>query len=128
MKKTLLIINSITGNGRNKVNTFDLIDELSTDNTSVTVFPISSDSHLLLSDYLTAIEKLDDSLLEASSDLGARPVATFFEVILPLTASGIFSGCLMVFIPCLGYFFVSDILGGGNSDVIGNGRSIFLEK
>ena len=68
----------------------------------------------------TAIEKLDGSLLEASSDLGARPVGTFFEVILPLTAGGIFSGSLMVFIPCLGYFFVSDILGGGNSDVIGN--------
>ena len=68
----------------------------------------------------TAIEKLDGSLLEASSDLGARPVGTFFEVILPLTSGGIFSGSLMVFIPCLGYFFVSDILGGGNSDVIGN--------
>lgn len=68
----------------------------------------------------TAIEKLDTSLLEASSDLGARPSSTFFEVILPLTSSGIFSGSLMVFIPCLGYFFVSDILGGGNSDVIGN--------
>ncbi len=68
----------------------------------------------------TAIEKLDASLLEASCDLGARPVETFFEVILPLTSSGIFSGSLMVFIPCLGYFFVSDILGGGNSDMIGN--------
>ncbi len=68
----------------------------------------------------TAIEKLDGSLLEASADLGAKPVNTFFEVILPLTSSGIFSGSLMVFIPCLGYFFVSDILGGGNSDVIGN--------
>ncbi|MCR5271939.1 MAG: ABC transporter permease [Lachnospiraceae bacterium] len=68
----------------------------------------------------TAIEKLDDSLLEASQDLGAKPVNTFFEVILPLTMSGIFSGSLMVFIPCLGYFFVSDILGGGNTDMIGN--------
>lgn len=68
----------------------------------------------------TAIEKLDGSLLEASSDLGARPVSTFFEVILPMTSSGIFSGSIMVFIPCLGYFFVSNILGGGNSDVIGN--------
>ena len=68
----------------------------------------------------TAIEKLDGSLLEASSDLGARPVRTLFEVILPLTASGIFSGCIMVFIPCLGYFFVSNILGGGNTDMIGN--------
>lgn len=68
----------------------------------------------------TAIEKLDGSLLEASSDLGARPVRTFFEVIVPLTSSGIFSGSIMVFIPCLGYFFVSNILGGGNTDVIGN--------
>ncbi len=68
----------------------------------------------------TAIEKLDASLLEASSDLGARPVKTLFEVILPLTSSGIFSGCIMVFIPCLGYFFVSNILGGGNTDMIGN--------
>lgn len=68
----------------------------------------------------TAIEKLDGTLLEASADLGAKPVSTFFTVILPLTSSGIFSGSLMVFIPCLGYFFVADILGGGNSDVIGN--------
>lgn len=68
----------------------------------------------------TAIEKLDNSYMEASSDLGARKIATFFEVIVPLTISGIFSGCIMVFIPTLGYFFVSDILGGGNSDVIGN--------
>lgn len=68
----------------------------------------------------TAIEKLDGSLLEASSDLGATPAKTFLKVILPLTSGGIFSGSLMVFIPCLGYFFVSDILGGGNTDVIGN--------
>ena len=68
----------------------------------------------------TAIEKLDGNLLEASSDLGAKPVRTLFEVILPLTSGGIFSGCIMVFIPCLGYFFVSNILGGGNTDMIGN--------
>ena len=68
----------------------------------------------------TAIEKLDQNLLEASADLGAKGPATFFRVILPLTMSGIFSGCISVFIPCLGFFFVSDILGGGNADVIGN--------
>lgn len=68
----------------------------------------------------TAIEKLDTSLLEASADLGAQGPSTMFRIILPLTASGIFSGSIMVFIPCLGYFFVADILGGGNSDVIGN--------
>lgn len=68
----------------------------------------------------TAIEKLDTALLEASSDLGARGPKTFFNVILPLTSGGIFSGSIMVFIPSLGYFFVAEILGGGNSDVIGN--------
>jgi spermidine/putrescine transport system permease protein len=68
----------------------------------------------------TAIEKLDQAQLEASSDLGARGAATFFNVILPQTMSGVFSGCIMVFIPSLGYFYVADILGGGNSDVIGN--------
>lgn len=68
----------------------------------------------------SALEKLDQSLLEASADLGAGKIATLFEIILPLTASGIFSGCIMVFIPSLGYFFVSDILGGGNTDMIGN--------
>lgn len=68
----------------------------------------------------TSIEKLDMNLLEASSDLGAKKVQTFLHIILPLTASGIFSGSIMVFIPTLGYFFVSNILGGGNSDVIGN--------
>ena len=68
----------------------------------------------------TAIEKLDASLLEASNDLGASKIPTLLHIIIPLTAGGIFSGCIMVFIPTLGYFFVSDILGGGNSDVIGN--------
>lgn len=68
----------------------------------------------------TAVEKLDKSMIEASSDLGAKGPATFLKVILPMTAGGIFSGSIMVFIPCLGYFFVADILGGGKSDVIGN--------
>ena len=68
----------------------------------------------------TAIEKLDQNLLEASNDLGAGKMPTLFRIIIPLTSGGIFSGCIMVFIPTLGYFFVSVILGGGNSDVIGN--------
>jgi len=67
-----------------------------------------------------AIEKLDWSLLEASSDLGAKRAATFFRITLPLSSSGIFAGSIMVFIPSLGYFFVSDIMGGGNQQLIGN--------
>lgn len=68
----------------------------------------------------TVVDKLDRSLLEAASDLGARPAARFFHITLPLTMPGIFAGFIMVFIPSLAYFFVSDILGGGKSQLIGN--------
>ncbi len=67
-----------------------------------------------------AIEKLDESQIEASFDLGANMITTLFKVVVPQTMSGIFSGCIMVFIPSLGAFYISDILGGGNADVIGN--------
>lgn len=67
-----------------------------------------------------SIDKLDFSLLEASNDLGANKVKTFLHVTLPLTSPGIFSGTILVFIPSLGYFFVSDIMGGGKSQLIGN--------
>ncbi len=68
----------------------------------------------------TVIDKLDRSLLEAASDLGARNVRRFLHITLPLTAPGIFAGVIMVFIPSLGYFFVSDIMGGSKSQLIGN--------
>ncbi|MDR0812986.1 MAG: ABC transporter permease [Oscillospiraceae bacterium] len=69
---------------------------------------------------LTVIDKLDGGLIEASGDLGAKPAQTFLHVTLPLTAPGIFAGSIMVFIPCLGYFFVSNLMGGGTSQLIGN--------
>lgn len=68
----------------------------------------------------SSIEKLDKSLLEASSDLGAQPVRTFFRVTLPLTAPGIFASVILVFIPSLGAYFTADALGGGTSLLIGN--------
>ncbi|HCR43946.1 MAG TPA: spermidine/putrescine ABC transporter permease, partial [Ruminococcaceae bacterium] len=68
----------------------------------------------------TVIDKLDRSYLEAASDLGAKPVKSFLHITLPLTMPGIFAGTIMVFIPSLAYFFVSDILGGGKNQLIGN--------
>jgi spermidine/putrescine transport system permease protein len=68
----------------------------------------------------SSIEKLDKSLLEACSDLGAKPVTAFFKVTLPLTMPGVFAGSILVFIPALGYFFVTDLLGGNKTQVIGN--------
>ena len=67
-----------------------------------------------------SVEKLDRSLIEASSDLGGSPRQTFLRVILPLTLPGITAGALLVFIPSLGNFIVPDILGGAKVLMIGN--------
>jgi spermidine/putrescine transport system permease protein len=66
------------------------------------------------------LEKLDRSLIEASLDLGASQVRTFFEVIVKLAKPGIISGVILVFIPALGTFLISDLLGGPDSQLIGN--------
>ena len=68
----------------------------------------------------TSIEKLDNSLLEAASDLGAKKVRTFIRVILPLTMPGIFAGSIQTFIPSLGLFYISDMMGGAKTMYIGN--------
>jgi spermidine/putrescine transport system permease protein len=68
----------------------------------------------------TSIDKLDRTLLEAASDLGARRRRAFLHITLPLTVPGIFAGSIMVFIPTLGYFFVADLMGGGKQQLIGN--------
>jgi len=65
------------------------------------------------------MEKLDLTLHEAASDLGARSVATFLTVTLPLTLPGIIAGSLLVFIPATGEFVIPDLLGGGNVLMIG---------
>lgn len=68
----------------------------------------------------SSIEKLEKSLLEASSDLGATPAKTFRRITLPLTFPGIFSAIILTFIPALGIYTVSDMLGGGKVLYIGN--------
>ena len=68
----------------------------------------------------SAVIKIDNSLIEAGRDLGAKPISIFRHIIVPETISGVFNGSLMVFIPAIGYFFISDILGGGKVMIIGN--------
>lgn len=68
----------------------------------------------------TSIEKLDPSLLEAASDLGASRRSRFVRVILPLTMPGIFAGSIQTFIPSLGLFYISDMMGGAKTMYIGN--------
>jgi spermidine/putrescine transport system permease protein len=67
-----------------------------------------------------SLEKLDLSLLEAAEVLGATPAARFRRVTLPLSMPGVVAGCLLVFIPALGSFLTSDLLGGAKEMMIGN--------
>lgn len=67
-----------------------------------------------------SVDKLDKSLLEASYDLGAGKWRTFFKITVPLTIPGIAGGFTLVFIPALGLFFISDLLGGGRTIFLGN--------
>ncbi|EHS1184392.1 spermidine/putrescine ABC transporter permease PotB [Vibrio vulnificus] len=68
----------------------------------------------------SAIEKLDNTYIEAAKDLGANKFQTLTKVILPLTMPGIIGGCLLVLLPALGMFYISDLLGGAKNLLIGN--------
>lgn len=68
----------------------------------------------------TALSKMDKSLLEAASDLGASKYQTFRRVILPLSLPGVVSGITLVFLPAVSAFFIPKLLGGGQYFLIGN--------
>lgn len=63
--------------------------------------------------------KLDDALLEASADLGAGPISTFFRITIPLSLPGIVAGSMLVFIPAIGEFVIPALLGGPDTLMIG---------
>lgn len=66
-----------------------------------------------------SVEKLDNSLVEAAFDLGAGPVRAFQKIILPLTRPGVVAGVLLVFIPAIGMFAITQLMGGGTDPTIG---------
>ena len=68
----------------------------------------------------SSVEKMDWALVEASRDMGASPLRAFFTVTLPLTAPGVLAGCVLTFVPSIGLFFMSDLLGGANDVFLGN--------
>jgi spermidine/putrescine transport system permease protein len=68
----------------------------------------------------TSLEKIDPSLYEAAADLGAGWFKTFWRVTLPLSMPGVVAGTLLVFVPVMGTFVVSDILGGKQFVLVGN--------
>ena len=71
------------------------------------------------------LERLDLRLMEAASDLGARPFRVFMDITLPISKPGVIAGCLLVFIPALGEYVIPALLGGLDSLMIG--RQLFDE-
>ncbi len=67
-----------------------------------------------------SMEKFDYRLVEASRDLGAGPLQTFKSIIFPLTLPGVLAGCIMVFVPTMGLFYVATLLGGARNLLVGN--------
>lgn len=68
----------------------------------------------------TSLEKIDPALYEAAADLGANAFRTFLRVTLPLAVPGMVAGTILVFIPVMGTFVVSDLLGGRQIILVGN--------
>jgi spermidine/putrescine transport system permease protein len=67
-----------------------------------------------------SLERVDPALRQASKDLGAGPWRTFRQITLPLSAPGIVSGGLLVFVPVLGEYLIPVLLGGGQTYFLGN--------
>ena len=68
----------------------------------------------------SSLAKMDKSLLEAASDLGATPATSFLRVTLPLSLPGVISGITLVFLPAVSSFFIPKLLGGGQFVLVGN--------
>ena len=66
-----------------------------------------------------ALERQDDTLLEAANDLGASPITAFWTVTVPLSLPGVLAGSMLVFIPAIGEFVIPDLLGGSDTLMIG---------
>ena len=65
-------------------------------------------------------EKVNAEVIEAAQDLGCGPWGAFFTVVLPLTRPGFYAGVLMVFVPAIGMFAITDLMGGARVPMIGN--------
>jgi spermidine/putrescine transport system permease protein len=84
---------------------------------------------LMVPPIYVSLEKLDKRLLEASADLGATPIRTFFQVTLPLALPGIATGSMLVFILLMGDYILPQYLGGGKVFFIGNALvDLFLQS
>ncbi len=94
-------------------------------NTAVIIGIVYSYFPFMVLPLYAALERMDESLLEAAADLGATPSQAFWKITVPVSAPGVAAGALLCFIPAVGEFVVPDLLGG--SDTLMIGRTVWTE-
>src|SRR5690606_25974776 len=87
-------------------------------NTAVYIGIVYSYLPFLVLPLYATLEKLDETLLEAASDLGCPPWQAFWKITVPLSLPGVIAGCFLVFIPAVGEFVIPDLLGGSETLMI----------
>ncbi len=94
-------------------------------NTAVYIGIVYSYLPFLVLPLYATLEKLDETLLEAASDLGCPPWQAFWKITVPLSLPGVIAGCFLVFIPAVGEFVIPDLLGGSETLMIG--KTLWVE-
>jgi putrescine transport system permease protein len=99
--------------------------EILSTNVAVVIGMVYSYFPFMVLPLYAALEKMDDSLLEAAADLGATPAQAFWRITVPVSTPGIVAGALLCFIPAVGEFVIPDLLGGSDTQMIG--RTVWNE-
>ena len=94
-------------------------------NTAVYIGIVYSYLPFMVLPLYAALERMDNTLLEAASDLGCPPARAFWKITFPLAIPGVIAGCFLVFIPVTGEFVIPDLLGG--TDTLMIGKTLWIE-
>jgi putrescine transport system permease protein len=94
-------------------------------NTAVYIGIVYSYLPFMVLPLYAALERMDETLVEAAQDLGCTRLGAFWKVTFPLSLPGVVAGCMLVFIPAVGEFVIPDLLGG--SDTLMIGRTLWVE-
>jgi putrescine transport system permease protein len=99
--------------------------EILSTNTAVYIGIVYSYLPFMVLPIYSALEKMDESLVEAARDLGCTRIGAFWKVTARLAVPGVLAGCLLVFIPAMGEFVIPDLLGGSSTLMIG--KTLWIE-
>jgi putrescine transport system permease protein len=99
--------------------------EILSTNTAVYIGIVYSYLPFMVLPIYSALEKMDESLVEAARDLGCTRIGAFWKMTARLAVPGVLAGCLLVFIPAIGEFVIPDLLGGSSTLMIG--KTLWIE-